>query len=139
MIALTIYTPVYFEVVLGQSASGAGLTLIPFMGGVVIGSTFGGKMMSRLKHYKRVGLGGLPLAVLALIPLIAFTAQLSIVVGDIYLGPHGPGIGIFRFRAPGDFGLEPPAGPLGKVAAQRYRGRWMLDDVQDLREAQRVL
>jgi len=46
MIALTIYAPVYFEVVLGQSASGAGLTLIPFMGGVVIGSTFGGRMMA---------------------------------------------------------------------------------------------
>ena len=38
MIALSIYAPVYFETVLGLSASGAGLTLIPFMGGVVLGS-----------------------------------------------------------------------------------------------------
>ena len=47
MIALSIYAPVYFETVLGLSASGAGLTLIPFMGGVVIGSTFGGRLMAQ--------------------------------------------------------------------------------------------
>ena len=50
MIALAIYTPVYFETVLGLSASGAGLMLIPFMGGVVIGSTSGGQLMARLTH-----------------------------------------------------------------------------------------
>ena len=64
MIALSIYAPVYFETVLGLSASGAGLTLIPFMGGVVIGSTCGGRLMARLTHYKRIGLVGLPFAVL---------------------------------------------------------------------------
>jgi len=93
MIALTIYTPVYFEVVLGQSASGAGLTLIPFMGGVVVGSTFGGQMMAHLKHYKRVGLVGLPLAVIALTPLIALTAQLSIVAFAAFLLLAGAGMG----------------------------------------------
>jgi len=93
MIALTIYAPVYFEVVLGQSASGAGLTLIPFMGGVVIGSTFGGQMMARLRHYKRVGLVGLPLALLALLPLAVFPAQLSIVPVAALLLVAGAGIG----------------------------------------------
>ena len=76
MIALTIYTPVYFETVLGLTASAAGLMLIPFMGGSVIGSTFGGQMMSRLTHYKRVGLVGLPLAALALVPIALAPAQL---------------------------------------------------------------
>jgi len=93
MIALTIYAPVYFEVVLGQSASGAGLTLIPFMGGVVVGSTFGGQMMSRLKHYKRVGLVGLPLAAVMLMPLVIFPAQLSIVAVASFLLVAGAGMG----------------------------------------------
>jgi MFS family permease len=93
MIALTIYAPVYFEVVLGQSASGAGLTLIPFMGGVVVGSTFGGQMMSRLKHYKRVGLVGLPLAAVMLLPLVIFPAQLSIVAVASFLLVAGAGMG----------------------------------------------
>ena len=56
MIALSIYAPVYFETVLGLSASGAGLTLIPFMGGVVIGSTVGGRLMAKVTRYKRIGL-----------------------------------------------------------------------------------
>src|SRR3954471_12810914 len=93
MIALTIYAPVYFEVVLGQSASGAGLALIPFMGGVVIGSTFGGQMMSRLKHYKRVGLVGLPLAAVMLLPLVVFPAQLSIVAVASLMLVAGAGMG----------------------------------------------
>jgi EmrB/QacA subfamily drug resistance transporter len=93
MIALTIYAPVYFEVVLGQSASGAGLALIPFMGGVVIGSTFGGQMMSRLKHYKRVGLAGLPLAAVTLMPLVIFPAQLSIVAVASLMLVAGAGMG----------------------------------------------
>src|SRR5436305_932962 len=62
MIALTIYTPVYFETVLGLSASAAGLMLIPFMGGTVIGSTFGGRLMSKVAHYKRIATIGTPFA-----------------------------------------------------------------------------
>ena len=63
MIALSIYAPVYFETVLGLSASAAGLMLIPFMGGVVIGSTIGGRLMSKVTHYKRIGLIGMPFAI----------------------------------------------------------------------------
>ena len=93
MIALTIYTPVYFEVVLGQSASEAGLMLIPFMGGVVIGSTIGGRLMARLKHYKRIGLVGLPLAILALLPLAAVPSRLTIAAVAALLLAGGAGIG----------------------------------------------
>ena len=77
MIALSIYAPVYFETVLGLSASGAGLTLIPFMGGVVIGSTVCGRLMGKLTRYKRVGLIALPFAVLSLLPIALIPAQLS--------------------------------------------------------------
>jgi len=77
MIALSIYAPVYFETVLGLSASGAGLTLIPFMGGVVIGSTVCGRLMGKLTRYKRIGLIALPFAVLSLVPIALIPAQLS--------------------------------------------------------------
>ena len=77
MIALSIYAPVYFETVLGLSASGAGLTLIPFMGGVVIGSTGSGRLMAKLTRYKRIGLAGLPIAALSLVPIALIPAQLS--------------------------------------------------------------
>jgi MFS family permease len=93
MIALTIYTPVYFEAVLGQSASLAGLTLIPFMGGVVLGSTSAGRLMSRLKHYKRITLVGLPFAFAALLPMVLVPQALSIgMVGPLLL-IAGAGLG----------------------------------------------
>jgi len=77
MIALSIYAPVYFETVLGLSASGAGLTLIPFMGGVVIGSTVCGRLMAKVTRYKRIGLVGLPFAALSLVPIALIPAQLN--------------------------------------------------------------
>ena len=77
MIALSIYAPVYFETVLGLSASGAGLTLIPFMGGVVIGSTICGRLMAKVTRYKRIGLVGLPFAALSLVPIALIPAQLN--------------------------------------------------------------
>src|SRR2546421_469905 len=93
MIAATIYTPVYFETVLGLTASGAGLMLIPFMGGVVIGSTFAGRLMSHLTHYKRIGLAGLPLAAAALLPLALAPGALSIYLVATLLFVAGCGIG----------------------------------------------
>jgi EmrB/QacA subfamily drug resistance transporter len=69
MIALSIYAPVYFETVLRLTASEAGLMLIPFMGGVVIGSVFAGRLMSQVERYKRISLTGIPFSILALAPL----------------------------------------------------------------------
>jgi EmrB/QacA subfamily drug resistance transporter len=93
MIAATIYTPVYFETVLGLSASGAGLMLIPFMGGVVIGSTFAGRLMGRLTHYKCIGLIGLPLAAAAFLPLAIAPGALSIYLVAALLFVAGNGLG----------------------------------------------
>jgi EmrB/QacA subfamily drug resistance transporter len=93
MIALSIYAPVYFETVLGLSASGAGLTLIPFMGGVVIGSTCGGRLMAKLAHYKRIGLVGMPFAVAALLPIAFVPAQLSVAAVAALLLVAGCGLG----------------------------------------------
>jgi len=80
MIAIAIYTPVYFEGVLHLTASEAGLALIPFMGGVVIGSTVSGRLMAKLARYKRVGLIGLPLASAAFVPLAAMPGGVSVAV-----------------------------------------------------------
>jgi EmrB/QacA subfamily drug resistance transporter len=93
MIALTIYAPVYFETVLGLSASGAGLTLIPFMGGVVIGSTFGGRLMAKIRRYKRIGIVGLPFAFAALAPIAFVPAQLNVAAVATLLFVTGCGIG----------------------------------------------
>jgi EmrB/QacA subfamily drug resistance transporter len=93
MIALAIYAPVYFETVLGLSAAGSGLTLIPFMGGVVVGSTLSGQLMARVTRYKRIGLIGMPFAVLALLPVAIAPGALSVTTVATLLAIAGTGLG----------------------------------------------
>jgi EmrB/QacA subfamily drug resistance transporter len=125
MIGLSIYAPVYFETVLGLSASRAGLTLIPFMGGVVIGSTASGRLMSTVMHYKRIGLVGLPVATLALMPLALIPAQLNIVAVGALLFLAGSGIGTVF--------------PLTTVAVQNAVLPWQLGTVTGLINFMRAL
>ena len=107
MIALTIYTPVYFETVLGLSASAAGLMLIPFMLGTVIGSTVGGRLMSKATHYKRIALIATPFAIAALLAIALAPAQLNIAA-----------IGALMFVA--GAGLS-PSFPITTVSVQQRR------------------
>ena len=93
MIGLSIFVPIYFQVVLGLSASASGLALIPLMGGTVIGSTASGQAMSRLAHYKRAPFIGLAAALAALILLAAVPHRLSIPVVCSALGFIGLGMG----------------------------------------------
>ncbi|HEX2656574.1 MAG TPA: MDR family MFS transporter [Xanthobacteraceae bacterium] len=93
MIALTIFVPLYFEVVLGLSASGSGLALIPPLSAVVFGSTLIGPMMSRMRHYKRMPMAGLTLAVVALIALAVQPNGYPIIMICALLAVVGFGIG----------------------------------------------
>ena len=53
-IGLTIYVPIFFEGVLGLTASQSGLALVPLMIGTVTGATLSGRSMLYFKRYKRV-------------------------------------------------------------------------------------
>jgi EmrB/QacA subfamily drug resistance transporter len=93
MIGLSIFVPLYFEVVLGLSASASGLALIPLMGGTVIGSTGSGQAMSRFAHYKRVPVVGLAAAVAALALVAAAPAGWPTAAVATALGVVGLGLG----------------------------------------------
>jgi EmrB/QacA subfamily drug resistance transporter len=91
VIGLTIYLPLYFEVVHKFSASDSGMALIPIVVMSTPGSILAGRMMMFLEHYKRVAIIGLSastlaLAVLAIAPAIhpiAVAALLSVVAFGI--------------------------------------------------------
>ncbi len=55
-IGLTIYVPIFFEGVLGLTASQSGLALVPLMVGTVTGATLSGRSMLHFKRYKRLPL-----------------------------------------------------------------------------------
>jgi EmrB/QacA subfamily drug resistance transporter len=77
-IGLTIYLPVYFETVRGLSASLSGLALIPLMAGTVVGATLSGRIMGRVRHYKRLPVAGLATSILATGVLAAFAESLPV-------------------------------------------------------------
>ena len=63
-IGLAIFVPIFFEAGLGFSAKESGLSLIPFMVGITIGSTASGRAMSSMTHYKRIPIVGIAVATL---------------------------------------------------------------------------
>lgn len=73
-IGLSIYVPVFLEVVKGYSAADSGLALVPFMVGTVVGATSSGRAMTKVTHYRSVPVAGLSIASLVLIAL-ALTAD----------------------------------------------------------------
>ena len=56
LVGMTIFVPLYFEVVLHLSAEQSGLALIPLMGATVASSTITGRLMMHMVHYKRMPL-----------------------------------------------------------------------------------
>jgi EmrB/QacA subfamily drug resistance transporter len=97
VIGVTIYMPLYCQTVLGVSASLSGLALIAYMGGATLGSLVSTRFIVRIRHYMRVPLGGLVVAVSALAVLAINPAGHSLgqVVGLLFvlgcgLGPMYP-------------------------------------------------
>ncbi len=78
IIGLTIYMPLYFQTVIGISASASGLALIAYMGGATVGSLLAARLMMRLTHYMRVPIVGLLVAVAVLLGLAARPAGVTL-------------------------------------------------------------
>jgi MFS family permease len=93
MIGLTVFVPLYFEVVLQLTASESGLALMPQLAGTVVGSTAAGRLMVNLRHYKRVPLAGLLGAIAALGTIAMSPGGLPLAVICGLLGIVGIGMG----------------------------------------------
>jgi EmrB/QacA subfamily drug resistance transporter len=93
IIGLSIFMPLYIELVLGQSASVSGSVLIAFMGGATIGSLVAGRLISRLDRYKRVPLAGLPLGIVTLVVFAIWPDRFSVIAVAALLAFGGLGMG----------------------------------------------
>ncbi len=71
-IGLSIYVPIFFEGVLGFTASQSGLALLPLMLGTVTGATLSGRSMMYVKNYKLIPLIMMSLGVASCAVLAAF-------------------------------------------------------------------
>ena len=93
VIGLSIFIPLYLELLLGLSASASGGVLIAFMAGTVIGSLTVGRLIARVKRYKRIGIAGLVLAIAALAVLASSPSAFSVAEVAVLTGVLGTGIG----------------------------------------------
>jgi EmrB/QacA subfamily drug resistance transporter len=94
IIGLTIYMPVYFELVLGFTASGSGIALIVFLAAATIGSFIAGRVMVKTPHYKRVPVVGLALGIVSTAAFAWQPAGLSLVEVCVLLTVGGTGLGV---------------------------------------------
>jgi EmrB/QacA subfamily drug resistance transporter len=93
LVGMTIFVPLYFEVVLHLTVSESGLALIPLMGATVVLSTVTGRMMMHMKHYKRMPLIGMVLSLLSLVALSIWPGSMPTWLVLLLLGVIGSGLG----------------------------------------------
>jgi EmrB/QacA subfamily drug resistance transporter len=94
IIGLTIYLPVYFELVLGFSPTGSGTALIVFLIAATAGSFIAGRLMVRFARYKIVPAAGMLFGIVTLALLAWKPGGLSLVEVCLLLTVGGAGLGV---------------------------------------------
>ncbi|AWM34325.1 MFS transporter [Hymenobacter nivis] len=92
-LGVIIFEPLFMVNVLGESATRAGVSLIPLSLGVVTGSLLAGQMVSRYGHYKRWMLAGISLLLVGLSLLATMPPTVQYYQVLIYLAVCGLGLG----------------------------------------------
>lgn len=93
-IGLTVFIPLFLQLVLGMSSSQAGLALVGYMVGTVVGANAAGQTMARIAHYKRLPLAGLAAGCLGLAWISYRAATLGFVECELVLIAVGIGSGL---------------------------------------------
>ena len=94
MFGAIIMLPLYLQIVKGDSATSAGLKLIPFMIGIVTMSIVSGKLITKHGHYKRFPIIGLALMTVGLAMLSTLTETTAFWKLAIYAILVGAGLGL---------------------------------------------
>jgi EmrB/QacA subfamily drug resistance transporter len=92
-IGMSIFMPLYFQLVLGRSASASGIALIACMVGATVGSVMAGRLVTRFERYMRVPLAGLLIAIVTLVLLALEPAARSPLEVTLALAIMGFGLG----------------------------------------------
>jgi EmrB/QacA subfamily drug resistance transporter len=93
LVGMTIFVPLYFEVVLHLSASQSGMALIPLMAATVMMSTITGRLMMHVTRYKRMSLAGLAISIVSLVPLAIWPGSMPTSLVLLQLFIIGCGLG----------------------------------------------
>jgi EmrB/QacA subfamily drug resistance transporter len=88
------FLPLFFQTVFHSSPTGAGLRLIPLMGGLVLTSIVSGRVISRTGRYKLFPIAGTAVMTVGLLLLSRLDLNTSAVAADVYLLVLGLGLGM---------------------------------------------
>src|SRR4030095_12037551 len=88
VLGLTVYMPLYFQVVHGLSATEAGLALIPIVLMTTPGSMLSGRSMMYLRHYKVSAIAGATIAIASVTALAIHPAMplLGVIIALTLIG-----------------------------------------------------
>lgn len=90
---LTIFLPLYFEIVRQLSVAQAGFALIPLMGGMVTAGQTAGRLCVYYDHYKRFPLVSLPVCMAVLLVFAIWPTELPVWLMYVLLAVIGLGFG----------------------------------------------
>jgi EmrB/QacA subfamily drug resistance transporter len=93
LFAAVVFLPLFFQLVIGASPTDAGLMMSPMMGGVILASFIGGRMVSRTGRYKRFPVFGLAAAASAYL-MMGWAAADGLPLGSIEVILIVMGLGI---------------------------------------------
>jgi EmrB/QacA subfamily drug resistance transporter len=94
MFGAIIMLPLYLQVVKGDSATSAGLKLIPLMLGIVSTSIISGKLISKHNHYKRYPIMGTGLMTVGILLMTRLEIDTPFWQIAIYAAMVGAGLGL---------------------------------------------
>src|SRR5262249_18381697 len=92
-LAISVLSPMYFQIALGASVSTAGFLMIPLLFSSIVTANMTGYYSRRTGRYKRPPLVGLPVAILAMVLGAALADRLSAPVAAGILLLFGAGFG----------------------------------------------
>jgi len=93
MVGLTIFVPLYFEVLRGLSSTQSGFGIMAMMCGTVVGAMISGRVMGMTPHYKRLAIFGIALAAVGTAALALTAGGLSLLWFEMLIAVIGVGIG----------------------------------------------
>jgi EmrB/QacA subfamily drug resistance transporter len=95
MFGVIIFIPLFFQFILGQSATNSGIVLMPTMLGMVVGSTLSGQAVSRLGgHYRIQAVIGLAILALGMYLMSRMTLETTYARAVVNTAVTGVGMGI---------------------------------------------
>jgi EmrB/QacA subfamily drug resistance transporter len=95
MMGALVFMPLYFQLVIGMTPSASGAMIIPQAGCMLLTSTLGGRVVSRLGRYRPFLLAGLGIELLSLVVLAGFAySGASALWFGILMGVFGLGMGM---------------------------------------------